>query len=83
MFVRKILRPYLLQADSANNLIRKIDLVNCDVSTAAGASVAGYTDGTPGIARFSSPVGIACNAAGDVVLVVRLSNAPHPPHELN
>lgn len=53
-------------ADSANHTLRKITPAG-DVTTLAGlAGVSGSTDGAGGAARFSSPVGVAVDAAGNV-----------------
>lgn len=56
----------LIVADTANHLIRKITSAGA-VSTFAGtAGVAGNTDGNGTAASFSSPEGVAADAAGNI-----------------
>jgi sugar lactone lactonase YvrE len=52
-------------ADTQNNLIRKLT-VDGMVSTLAGSGVAGFQDGDGPQASFSSPNGVAVDAAGNV-----------------
>ncbi len=53
-------------ADSSNRTIRKISPTG-DVTTLAGsAGLSGSVDATGGAARFSSPVGVAVDGAGNV-----------------
>ena len=53
----------LYVADSANNEIRKVVIATGAVTTLAGTTTAGHSDGTGGAASFSFPSGIACDGA--------------------
>ena len=60
-----------MQADSNNNLIRRIDLSSGTVTTLAGtAGTTGHADGFGTTATFNKPSGIAMDAAGSFALVV-------------
>lgn len=48
----------LYVADSSNNMIRKVAIATGEVTTLAGAAVAGYADGIGTSARFNIPYGI-------------------------
>ncbi len=52
-------------ADSSNHRIRKVTPEG-DVSTLAGSGVAGFLNGSGSEAKFSSPAGVAVDAAGNV-----------------
>jgi len=52
-------------ADTGNNVIRRIT-TNGVVSTLAGSTDAGFTNGTGTNARFASPVGVAVDGSGNV-----------------
>jgi sugar lactone lactonase YvrE len=54
----------LYVADGANNEIRKVDLASGNVTTVAGATTPGFTDGTLTAARFDFPFGIAVSTDG-------------------
>ncbi len=49
----------LYVADSANNKIRKIDILSGQVTTLAGSGVRGMADGVGPMASFANPLGIA------------------------
>jgi len=70
---------YLLVADSANHVIRRIDLPTRAVRTLAGvAGVAGLADSGAGfgsVARFSTPLGLALNPATGLFFVADGANA--------
>jgi sugar lactone lactonase YvrE len=59
----------LYVADTGNHLIRRIDLASAGktVTTWAGVGVAGFFDGPPSSAKFSTPVGLAWLGSGLVV----------------
>lgn len=62
-------------ADSGNHRIREISAATGEVSTLAGTGVSGLTaDGSADVAQFSSPRGIAVNAAGTHVWVADTGN---------
>jgi sugar lactone lactonase YvrE len=54
-------------ADTGNSAIRRIT-PDGQVSTVAGDGVAGYRDGPASIARFNSPLGVAVEASGRVIV---------------
>jgi len=58
-------------ADTANNVIRKID-INKNVTTFAGSNEAGYKDGKLESAQFNSPMGL--EIVGDVIYVADTGN---------
>lgn len=49
---------FLYVADFSNNMIRKISIATGEVTTVAGSSTAGSTDGAGSSARFSTPYGV-------------------------
>jgi hypothetical protein len=62
-----------VQADTYNNLIRRIDLSSGTVTTLAGVALSpGSTDGAGPAARFYEPAGVAMDAAGTVAIVVSI-----------
>lgn len=62
-----------LQADSSNNLLRRIELMSGLVTTVAGSptQATGYADGAGTTATFNFPVGIAIDAMLTFAVVVR------------
>ncbi len=54
-------------ADSANNMVRKID-TSANVTTYAGALDSGALDGSGTSARFSTVNGVAADAAGNLIV---------------
>ena len=63
--------PCTMQADYSNSLIRRLALSSGVVSTLAGqAGSSGTTNGIGTNARFSSPYGIALDAAATFAVVV-------------
>lgn len=71
--------PSSPQADQYNNLLRRIDLTSSLVTTIAGdlslnggpPNNNGFADGRGSAASFYNPAGLAYNAIGDFVIVVR------------
>lgn len=63
--------PLLLQADTENHVIRRVDVASGLVTTLAGKLAAISTDGVGTAASFYHPSGIAMDAAGAVAFVVR------------
>ena len=61
-------------ADTGNHVIRKITTGGM-VTTLAGGGVAGFADGTGTLARFSGPVSVAADAAGNVYVADRGNSA--------
>lgn len=60
-----------LQSDESNNLLRRLDLTSGVVTTVAGGLTKGFADGQRSAATFSGPTGVAMDAAGTFVIVVR------------
>ncbi|OGV77489.1 MAG: hypothetical protein A3K18_12010 [Lentisphaerae bacterium RIFOXYA12_64_32] len=56
----------LFVADYFNNTIRKVTPAGVVTTLAGTAGVSGNADGTGGMARFSSPTGVAVDGAGNV-----------------
>jgi len=62
-------------ADTNNNTIRVVDLVNGQVSTLAGMSgQAGFADGQGAAARFDRPQGLTFDATGQNIIVADSGN---------
>jgi sugar lactone lactonase YvrE len=59
----------LFVADEAANTIRKITPAGVVTTVAGKAGATGSSDGRGAAARFSGPVGIACDADGDLYVV--------------
>lgn len=57
----------VLVADTGNNAVRRVT-PDGRVSTLAGDGVAGYRDGPASEARFNSPLGIAVDQAGRIIV---------------
>ena len=57
---------WLYVCDEFNHCVRKVDLNTGRVTTLAGATVAGFADGSPSAARFLYPTGIAVDGLGNV-----------------
>ena len=58
---------FLFVADSKNHCIRKIDLVNIEVTTFAGeCTQKGFKDGPLGVNRFNEPKGIGIDSYGNI-----------------
>ena len=64
----------LYVADTQNNEIRKISPSGV-VSTFAGSTSAGFTDGALADARFSGPIGLAMDASGNLYVGDSYNNA--------
>lgn len=62
---------FLFVADTNNNRVRKIDLVNMQVSTVAGGGAGDILDGQGGEAVLARPIGLALDSNG-VLYVVEL-----------
>ncbi len=58
------------QADSSNNIIRRIALPSGNVTTLAGGEISGYADGQGTIALFLTPAGVALSGDASFALVV-------------
>jgi sugar lactone lactonase YvrE len=61
----------LVVADSGNGTLRKVDLSGGTYSTstlAGTARVLGYAEGTLAAAQFNSPVGVASDASGNILV---------------
>ena len=61
-------------ADRTNNTIRKITAAGV-VSTLAGSTISGFTNGTGAAARFNGPNGVAVDAAGTVYVADQANHA--------
>lgn len=58
---------FLFVTDSKNHCIRKIDLINIEVTTFAGeCTEKGFKDGPLGINRFNEPKGIGIDSYGNI-----------------
>ena len=68
--------PVHLQADRFNPLLRRINLASGLVTTLAGAATSGRANGVGTAATFNNPRGVAVDAAGAIVIVVRVGMAP-------
>ncbi len=66
----------LYVVESANNVVRKINLSTSTVSTYAGstAGTAGFNNGTLSAATFHSPYGIAMDASGNMYVADIVNN---------
>ena len=58
--------------DKSNNRVRRVSIATGAVTSIAGDGTRGCVDGVGTAAQFSSPVGIAVNAAGSFAVVVSL-----------
>ena len=65
---------HFLQADSLNNVIRRLDLASGAVTTVAGTITFGYTDGVGTEAKFYNPWSVALDAAGTFALIADYAN---------
>jgi YVTN family beta-propeller protein len=65
---------YVYVADNLNNTIRKITPAGVVTTLAGLAGASGSQNGTGSSARFSSPTGVATDAAGNVYVVDRSNN---------
>ena len=67
----------LFIADSANNVVRKVDLSTGVIQTVAGNGTCGYSGdgGAATLAELSDPTSIAMDAAGDLFLADSMHNA--------
>ncbi len=61
-------------ADTDNNMIRKLDLATDTVSTVAGSTTSGSTDGSLSAARFWQPYGVAVSVDGTKLYVADTGN---------
>ena len=59
---------YVFVADTSNHTIRKISPAGVVTTLAGTAGMSGSTDGTGAAARFSNPVGLAVDGAGNVLV---------------
>ena len=76
----------LYVADSANNVIRKIDLATGIITTVAGTGVKGHTDsGAAASAELTSPYSLICDAAGNLYFLEQgdYTTTDYKIHELN
>lgn len=64
----------LYVADTGNNEIRKLDLTAQVVTTLAGATSAGFSDGALDAARFNAPQGVALSSDGGKLYVADSGN---------
>ncbi len=60
----------IIVADALNNSIRSIGTDGM-VSTIAGSSTSGFADGASATAMFFTPIGIAVDASGDIIVADR------------
>ncbi len=65
---------WLFISDTGNNEVRKLDLNAQLVTTIAGGTTAGYTDGSLSAARFDQPMGIAASPDGSRIYVADTGN---------
>lgn len=65
---------FALIADSANSIIRRLDLASRAVTTIAGSGAVGSADGIGTAASFSSPWGIAMTADDSMALITDSGN---------
>lgn len=63
----------LVIADYYNNAVRRVTIAG-DVTTVAGAQLAGYTNGVGTAARFNSPSTVMVNASSGVIYVADAGN---------
>lgn len=61
--------PPPMQADTNNNLLRRVNLTSGLVTTLAGSSP-GYADGVGAAANFNNPWSVAVDSAGTFAVVV-------------
>lgn len=63
----------LYVADASNHMIRRVSATG-DVTTLAGAGIAGSTDANQLLARFNQPYGVAVDSAGNVFVADTLNH---------
>ena len=64
----------LFVADRGNNMIRQIVIATGEVTTLAGSTSSGTTDGTGSDARFSNPTGLEVSTDGTILYVADYYN---------
>ncbi len=66
----------LYVADNGNNIIRKVVIAGAVVSRLAGSATgaSGFVNGDADTSRFTTPFGVALNAAGDTLYVADYGN---------
>jgi sugar lactone lactonase YvrE len=65
---------FLVVADFNNNRVRRITLATGQVSTVAGSGFEGTDSGTPLIASFQGPIGVAIDADGTIYVADHFSD---------
>lgn len=64
----------LYVSDQNNNIIRKVTTTGVVTTLAGTAGQIGSADGTGAVARFDTPIGIAVDASGDLIVTDSLNN---------